>query len=69
MAGPMSVSPRAGDTMSDEALEQAGFTRDEIDRLRSLREMYPFIEYVDSRRQWERLSFVKWLYNQGQIKK
>jgi hypothetical protein len=68
MAGPMSVSPRAGD-LSDVALEQAGFTREEIDRLRRLRDMYPFIEYVDSRRQWERLSFVKWLYTQGQIQK
>lgn len=68
MAGPMSVSPRSGD-MSETALEQAGLTQQEIERLRHLREMYPYIEYVDSHHQWHRLRFVKWLYNQGQLKR
>lgn len=66
MAGPMSVSPRPGD-MPELTLEEAGFTRVEIERLRRLRETYPYIEYVDSRRQWHRLRFVKWLYHQGQL--
>ncbi len=68
MSGPMSLQPHPG-PQSERELEQVGFTRDEIDRLRRLREMYPFVEYVDSRRQWHRLRFVKWLYTQGQIQK
>ncbi|MGA7670793.1 MAG: hypothetical protein WBW04_10260 [Nitrolancea sp.] len=68
MSGPMSVQPHRG-VQAEDDLEQAGFTKEEIDRLRRLREMYPFIEYVDSRRQWHRLRFVKWLYTQGQIQK
>ncbi len=68
MSGPMFLQPHLGAQAEDE-LEQAGFTKEEIDRLHRLREMYPFIEYVDSRRQWHRLRFVKWLYTEGQIQK
>ena len=68
MPVPMSLPTRV-DEVSDSALEEQGFSRDEIDRLSLLREMYPYIEYTDTRRQWHRLRFVKWLYNQGQIKK
>ncbi len=68
MSGQMSLQPHVG-TQSERELEQVGFTREEIDRLRRLREMYPFVEYVDSRSQWHRLRFVKWLYTQGQIQK
>jgi hypothetical protein len=48
-------------------LEQLGFAPEEIARLRELREMYPYIEYMDSRKQWHRLRFVKWLYSRGAI--
>jgi hypothetical protein len=44
-----------------------GFTPDQIARLRELRDMYPYIEYMDSRKQWNRLRFVKWLYSRGAI--
>ena len=66
MAGPKWMAP--GRTKVTELnLEQSGFTEAEIARLRDLREMYPYIEYVDSRRQWHRLRFVKWLYLRGDI--
>ena len=29
--------------------------------------MYPYIEYIDSQREWHRLQFVKWLYLKGHI--
>jgi hypothetical protein len=64
----MSVQPRL-DAPAEDALDQAGFSREEIERLRRLRDMYPYIEYVDSRSEWHRLRFVKWLYTQGQIQK
>jgi hypothetical protein len=66
MTGPMSVQPRPDD-VTEETLRESGFTEEQISHLRSMREMYPFIEYVDSRREWHRLRFVKWLYHQGQI--
>lgn len=66
MTGPMSVQPRP-DEVTEENLRESGFTDEQITQLRSMREMYPFIEYVDSRREWHRLRFVKWLYHQGQI--
>lgn len=68
MSGPLSVSPHPND-MTELTLEQEGFSREEIARLRDLREMYPYVEYVDSRREWHRLRFVKWLYLRGQIEK
>jgi hypothetical protein len=64
----MSIPSRINQA-TETALEDQEFSRDEIDRLSHLREMYPYIEYTDSRRQWHRLRFVKWLYSQGQIKK
>lgn len=68
MTGPMSVRPRLT-APAEDTLDQVGFSREEIDRLRRLRDMYPYIEYVDSPSQWHRLRFVKWLYTQGQIQK
>jgi hypothetical protein len=66
MTGQMSVYPRP-DEVTEKELREAGFSEHEIDQLRNWREMYPYIEYVDSRREWHRLRFVKWLYHQGQI--
>jgi hypothetical protein len=50
-------------------LAQAGFTEEEATRLRELKREYPFIEYVDSGRQWQRLLFLKWRYEQGDLKR
>lgn len=66
MTGQMSVYPRPDEVTEDE-LREAGFDDAEISHLKSMREMYPYIEYVDSRREWHRLRFVKWLYHKGQI--
>ena len=66
MAGPMSLSPRPSE-MQELTLEQAGFTQEQIQCLRDVREMYPYIEYIDSQREWHRLRFVKWLYLKGHI--
>ena len=68
MAGPMSLSPRPSE-MQELTLEQAGFTQEQIQRLRDVREMYPYIEYIDSQREWHRLRFVKCLYLKGHIEK
>jgi hypothetical protein len=66
MSGHMSVFPRP-DEVTESELREAGFNDEQIEQLRNMREMYPYIEYVDSRREWHRLRFVKWLYHQGQI--
>ena len=52
-----------------EELQQAGFTEAEATRLLELKTEYPFVEYVDSGRQWQRLLFLKWRYQQGDLKR
>lgn len=66
MAGPLSVSPRPND-MTEQTLAEEGFTPEEIARLREIRDDYPYVEYVDSHRDWHRLRFMKWLYLKGQF--
>ncbi|TVR72356.1 MAG: hypothetical protein EA415_09985 [Sphaerobacteraceae bacterium] len=66
MSGQKSVYPRPDD-VTEETLRESGFSDDQISQLQQMREMYPFIEYVDSRREWHRLRFVKWLYHKGEI--
>jgi hypothetical protein len=46
-------------------LQQAGFTMEEIDRLDELRQSYPVIETVDSRRELQWLRFLRWCYVTG----
>jgi hypothetical protein len=62
----MPIHPQT-DSVTEEDLRGHGFTADEIAHLRSIREMYPYIEYVDSRYEWHRLKFVKWLYHKGEF--
>lgn len=50
-------------------LAEAGFASDEIERLRELKQEYPFVEYVDSGRQWQRLLFLKWRYESGDLRR
>lgn len=38
----------------------AGFTKTEVDALEALRPLCPFIEFFDSRKEIERLRFMKW---------
>lgn len=42
-------------------LRAAGFTEEQINELEKLRQYYPHIEYLDSRREWHRLRLMKWM--------
>lgn len=44
-------------------LRDAGFSAEEIERMEQLRDEYPYIEFLDSRKEWDRLRFMKWLIN------
>lgn len=68
MPGPLSVSPRPND-IDERSLKEDGFTDEEVARLREIRDSYPFLEYADSRSEWHRLRFVKWLYLKGEFKR
>ncbi|MCM8745283.1 hypothetical protein NET03_01925 [Thermomicrobium sp. CFH 73360] len=67
MTGFKALTPRPEEQREQMWLEELGFTPEQIARLRELRDMYPYIEYMDSRKQWNRLRFVKWLYSRGEI--
>lgn len=67
MTGFKALTPRPEEQSELFGLEQLGFTPEQIARLRELRDMYPYIEFMDSRKQWNRLRFVKWLYSRGAI--
>ncbi len=67
MTGFKALTPRPEEQAEQLWLEGLGFTPEQIARLRELRDMYPYIEYMDSRKQWNRLRFVKWLYSRGAI--
>jgi hypothetical protein len=41
--------------------ETMPLTRDEEERLTSLKDVYPFSEWVDTRVQFARLEFLRWL--------
>lgn len=41
-----------------------GFDSEQLASLSALRERYPFIEFLDSRQEWNRLAFLKWLMQQ-----
>jgi hypothetical protein len=46
-------------TRSD--LLAAGFTTTEIEALTALRATYPYVEFLDSRQELQRLRFMKWM--------
>lgn len=47
-------------------LEQ-GFSEEQIARLEALRPAGQYLEFVDDARQWARLCFLKWLYENGKV--
>lgn len=49
------------------ALEQRGFSPQQIARLEALATAYPLLEFLDSRAEWQRLTFLKWRYLTGRI--
>ena len=54
-------------TPSREDLLSAGFSAEQIDRLEQLRGHYPYAEFVDSHRQFEKLRFLRWLVETGRV--
>lgn len=50
-------------------LEAQGFSHAEIQALSALRSAYPFIEYVDTSSQWQRLQFLQWRYQHGDLQR
>jgi hypothetical protein len=66
--GAASLSPRSVEVTADD-LVAAGFTTEQIERLTALKSAYPFIEYVDTAKQWRRLEFLKWRYQQGDLQR
>lgn len=48
-------------------LSAAGFTPEQIERLEQLRNHYPYIEFIDSRLQLEKLRFLRWLIETGRV--
>ena len=50
-------------------LAAAGFTQPEITRLQQLKDRYDgFQEYCESNREYEQLRFLRWRYEQGEIR-
>ena len=60
----MSMTSTRGYPMTVERsdLERQDFTAEQIERLERLRAVYPYLEFVDSQQQWQRLVFLKWLW-------
>lgn len=50
-------------TTSRSDLLSAGFTPTQIEALENLRALYPYVEFLDSRQELERLRFMKWMIN------
>lgn len=48
-------------TPTREDLADLGFNEDQIQAFEDLRERYPYIEFLDSQREWNHLVFMKWL--------
>lgn len=57
------------ETISIEDLESLGFTADQILALTALRAAYPFVGYVDTASQWQRLLFLQWRYRHGDLQR
>ncbi len=54
-------------TITRDDLKKDGLSDETINRLQSLREKYPFAEFLDSEVEWQRLVFLKWLCEQGRV--
>lgn len=66
--GAASLSPRTSEVTADD-LVAAGFTAEQILSLTALKNAYPFIEYVDTAKQWRRLEFLKWRFVRGDLQR
>lgn len=63
-----SLSRQTTEVTAEDLLE-VGFTEEQIEMLNALKSAYPFIEYVDTAKQWRRLEFLKWRFNQGDLQR
>lgn len=63
-----SLSNRMDEVTAQDLLD-AGFTVEQVERLSALKNAYPFIEYVDTAKQWQRLEFLKWRFMQGDLQR
>lgn len=52
-----------------EDLAEVGFTAEQIEKLSALKACYPFVEYVDNGNHWQRLLFLKWRYDNGDLQR
>lgn len=50
-------------------LVEVGFTAEQIEKLSALKACYPFVEYVDNANHWQRLLFLKWRYDNGDLQR
>lgn len=57
----ITANPSRTPAVSRADLEHQGFTNSQIERLEQLRAIYPYVEFVDSDAQWQRLVFLQWL--------
>jgi hypothetical protein len=48
-------------------LETNGFSPAQIERLEQLKSQYPYIEFIDSMSQFNRLAFLKWQLETGRV--
>ena len=56
------------DILTSDDLRARGFTAAQIERLELLQATYdPNREYFESNREFKRLAFLKWRYQQGQV--
>jgi hypothetical protein len=63
-----SLTSRTDEVTAQDLLD-VGFTDEQVERLTALKSAYPFIEYVDTAKQWRRLEFLKWRYQQGDLQR
>jgi hypothetical protein len=54
-------------TVTSLQLAEREFTPEQITRLAALRAHYPLLEFVESRSDVDRLSFLKWRYATGRL--
>lgn len=62
------LPPRPALITADDLQDQS-FSPKSIKRLLELKAVYPFVEYTDTNNQWQRLQFIKWRYQHGDLQR
>jgi hypothetical protein len=63
----MASTVRDHQTSTVNDLRALGFSADEITRLTLLKARYPLIEFVETPREWQRLCFLRWRVQYGDL--